>query len=202
MSEIFFKPFVGKSYEKGLFGKRVMILGESHYGEDGEGFTCDMTQAVLKIYLEYRLNKNGKHQRWMNTFLKFERSLVDRKTEGKESEKIWNSLIFYNYLQEPMSGPRKVGTKEQYKNAENAFFEVVEDKQPEYIIVWGKRLYNSMPMDGWKHCSIIEVDGKKTAQGIYTTCNNVKVMAVNHPSSAYSWSYWHKVIGKFLEVEI
>ena len=29
---IFFQPFVGKDYANGgIFGKRIMILGESHY---------------------------------------------------------------------------------------------------------------------------------------------------------------------------
>ena len=34
MGNIFFQPFVGKDYAKGgIFGKRIMILGESHYCE-------------------------------------------------------------------------------------------------------------------------------------------------------------------------
>ena len=40
-SNIFFQPFVGKDYANGgIFGKRIMILGESHY--------CD----AIKIKLE------------------------------------------------------------------------------------------------------------------------------------------------------
>ena len=34
MSNVFFQPFVGKDYAKGgIFGKCIMILGESHYCE-------------------------------------------------------------------------------------------------------------------------------------------------------------------------
>ena len=33
---VFFRPFVGASYAGGgLFGKRIMVLGESHYCDEG-----------------------------------------------------------------------------------------------------------------------------------------------------------------------
>lgn len=36
MSEVFFQPFVGKDYQRGgIFGKRIMVLGESHYCDEG-----------------------------------------------------------------------------------------------------------------------------------------------------------------------
>ena len=34
-SNIFFQPFVGKNYANGgIFGKQIMILGESHYCDE------------------------------------------------------------------------------------------------------------------------------------------------------------------------
>lgn len=33
---VFFQPYVGKDYTiGGLFGKRIMVLGESHYCDEG-----------------------------------------------------------------------------------------------------------------------------------------------------------------------
>ena len=33
---VFFQPFVGKDYTTGgIFGKRIMVLGESHYCDEG-----------------------------------------------------------------------------------------------------------------------------------------------------------------------
>lgn len=35
-NNIFFQPFVGKHYaDGGMFGKRILILGESHYCDEG-----------------------------------------------------------------------------------------------------------------------------------------------------------------------
>ena len=85
-SNIFFQPFVGKDYANGgIFGKRIMILGESHYCDESctDCGDCQLhrecmgfTQQVLDDYL----NENKERQNWMRTFLKFERSLVGEET--------------------------------------------------------------------------------------------------------------------------
>ena len=155
-SNIFFQPFVGKDYVNGgIFGKRIMILGESHYCDESctDCGDCQLhrecmgfTQQVLDDYL----NENKERQNWMRTFLKFERSLVGEETNQAMRLKIWNSVIFFNYLQAAMGGPREAGAAEQYHQAGKAFFEVIEKYQPEYIIVWGKRLWNNLPGGHWR----------------------------------------------------
>ena len=114
--------------------------------------------------------------------------------------KIWNSVIFFNYLQVAMGGPREAGTAEQYHQAGKAFFEVIEKYQPEYVIAWGKRLWNNLPNVRWQDGDDIVVDGYPVATGAYLLSNGkqVKVMAVNHPSVGYSWDYWYRVIQHFL----
>ena len=195
-------PFIGRYYANGgLFGKRVMVLGDSHYCDGG---CCDcgncrlcrlcamFTQDVLRDFLDERKER----QNWMRTFVKFERSLVGKMTDWALRQKIWDSVMFYNYLQVAMSGPRKAGTSAQYKQAANAFFEVIDKYESECIIVWGKRLWNNMPNERWQDGDDIVVDGNHIATGYYLLSNGkrVKVVAVYHPSGGYSWDYWHKVI--------
>lgn len=79
---VFFRPFVGASYAGGgLFGKRIMVLGESHYCDEGcaDCGNClrhrecmEFTSGVVEQYLD----RGVERQRWMQTLLKFERSLV------------------------------------------------------------------------------------------------------------------------------
>lgn len=67
MSNIFFKPFVGSTNATGgIFGKRVMVLGESHYcdkkcgncGNIGTHPECgNFTNRIVK---EFYLNKTAK----------------------------------------------------------------------------------------------------------------------------------------------
>lgn len=207
-SNVFFQPFIGKDYYSGgIFGKRIMVLGESHYCEEGCADCSNIsvhrecmsfTNGVLGDYLNEGLSR----QRWMNTFLKFERSLVGHETEWEERRRIWQSVMFYNYLQVAMGGPRKAGTNEQYTHASRVFYGVIDKYLPQYIIVWGSRLWNYLPGDSrWKNGEPIIIDGYKVETGSYALGNGgrARAMTVNHPSVGYSWDWWHKAIHQFLK---
>lgn len=205
-NNIFFQPFVGKDYANGgIFGKRIMIFGESHYYDEGCSDCGDctlhrecmnFTQQVLGDYLD----ENKERQDWMRTFVKFERSLVGKETDQTLRLMIWNSVVFFNYLQVAMGGPREAGTSAQYRQAGDALFEVMDKYQPEYVIAWGKRLWSNMPGERWREGEDIVVDGYHVATGYYFLSygRQVKVMAVNHPSVGYPWDYWNRVIQDFL----
>ncbi len=204
MSNIFFQPFVGKEYGGGPFGKRIMVLGESHYcGEEcADCGDCSLHKECMNFttnVVQTYLKRNG--GLWMNTYLKFERSLVGHETDSDETERIWNSVIFYNYLQVAMDESRQAGTAEQYRRAADALFETLERYLPEYVIVWGKRLWNNLPSERWADGEDIVVDGCPNATGTYTlrSGKRVKMMVVYHPSAGYSWDYWHRVIQRFLQ---
>ena len=148
---VFFQPFVGRDYTTGgIFGKRIMVLGESHYCDEGctdcgnvaNHRECrTFTNGVVNDYL----NEDKPRERWMSTFLKFERSLVGHETEWPERQRIWQSVLFYNYLQVAMGGPRKAGSDAEYRQAEQALFSVLDQYRPQYIIAWGNRLWGQMP---------------------------------------------------------
>lgn len=182
-----------------------MILGESHYCDEGcsncgdcrlHGECTGFTQGVIKDYID----ENKERQDWMRTFVKFERSLVGKETDQTMRLKIWNSVVFFNYLQVAMRGPREAGTSAQYRQAGDALFEVMDKYQPEYVIAWGKRLWSNMPGERWREGEDIVVDGYHVATGYYFLSygRQVKVMAVNHPSVGYPWDYWNRVIQDFL----
>lgn len=77
--------------------------------------------------------------------------------------------------------------------------EALDKYQPEYVVVWGKHLWDKMPGERWQDGEAIVVDGCRTATGAYLLSNGrrVKAMAVNHPSVGYSWDYWYRVLEKF-----
>lgn len=205
MSNVFFKPFVGKNYQTGgIFGKRIMILGESHHCGDDCSNRCtraecaNFTNNVLEQYLG-----DDDWEKYFNTFRRFERSLVGHYTNEEDQREIWNSVLFYNYLQVAMGGPRQAGTTTDYQTAVPAFYEVLDTYQPECIIVWGYRLWDSLPGDDrWQESEpIVMEDGQTVETGFYQlgNGNRAKAMAVCHPSAGYSWEKWHDAIQKFLK---
>lgn len=212
---VVFLPNVGNSYKCGLFfgdkgqlvlgshegiGLKVLVLGESHYcdedlsDEDKESFTRD----VMNWYLEASSDRD-KWKRWMNTFLKFERAFYNHVTGVNETNDFWNHVIFYNYLQEFIDGPRKAGASELYLNANKAFFAVLEQYQPDVVVVWGKRLWNNLPNERWSYDEEVIIGDKAISLGSYSlsTGKKVNVLPVYHPSCAFSWTYWHEVLTYF-----
>lgn len=198
MENVFFKPWVGAEYASGgIFGKRILVLGESHY-TDGEP-DPEKTTKVLNEYLSYDTSVPS----YLQSFNKFERSLAGAAANGAVRRQIWNSVVFYNYLQTPMSGPRQAGQKSDYAASAAAFFEVLERYHPEYIIVWGYRLWDFLPANRWEWGESLTVNGKSYNVGAYLLSDGtrVKAISVKHPSAGYSWAEWHKVLCPFLQLE-
>lgn len=202
MKNIIFEPWIGDNYQNGgIFGKKILVVGESCYCDEEEA-TADITTRIVRNYLDIRQgNYNQTKGGWINTYLKFERSLVNRETSLIDSINIWHSIAFYNYLQVPMDGAREAGTWQDYVQAQPAFLEVLNHLRPEYVIVWGVgRLYDALPNKNWEHGQPINIDGYALKNGNYKleTGDICKVVFVYHPSTGYSWDWWHQAINKII----
>ena len=198
MEHVYFKPWIGENYKTGgIFKKKILVVGEGHvFG--GCDF-CGLKYAkecedlnTTQVVNEYLNQCSGK---WTSTYRKFERSLVNKETTPEESNEIWQSIAFFNFLQVAMTEARKSGTNEDYKEGQTAFLEVIENLKPDLIIVWGVgRLYNWLPDEGWIDGDKIEVDGYKVKNGYYQLNNGKKsrLIAVYHPSTGYDWNWWYE----------
>ena len=188
MSNINFKPWIGKNYlTKGFQGKRILVLGESHYcsKELSEGGRCyplckrelmnvacfTQTQDVVR---EAVYDYGG--QRYLQAFLCFERAVAGKVLSQEEREKFWESVMFYNYIQ----------------------------YSPDYIIVWGVRLYNGLPGFGGEGHKLTLDNGDYNYYWNYTINGKViPALKIHHPSAptGKNWEYWHEVIFNFLSHE-
>lgn len=202
MENVFFEPWVGENYEiGGIFGKRILVLGESHYcggckncGDSTNRGECAKftTEKCIKPYL------NGEAGRWGTTFKKFEQTLVEGEIDDNLRKAIWNSVIFYNYLQVSMTQPRQGGLWDDYRRSDDAFFEVLEKYRPQLIIAWGvSRLYYNMPGgDKWKDGEEKIIDNYSIRNGYYILRDNteVRVIWIYHPSAGFSSEWWRQVV--------
>lgn len=209
MGKVNFKPWVGTNYAKGIEGKKILVLGESHYckelAKDGRCYpSCECGKMneqchmfTINVISNFRDNYRGEHE--LQTFLCFERAMAGRKLDQKEREEFWDSIVFYNYMQYAQSGPRR--PLEQTNDSSEAFREILEEHMPDYIIVWGKRLYGRMPNWNGVQSEITLDNGDKTDVWIYDI-NGKKIPAIRvlHPSSpkGKKWGYWHLFYKNFL----
>lgn len=207
-----FRPWVGRQYENGgILGKRVLVLGASHYcGDFGSGdctrcgsdkgplgrcwyFTEDVINEML-----YRYDSSEK---WMQTFLCFERAVMGKELDQAEREAFWHSIAFYNFLQNATSGPRRTVQTDCYALSGAAFEEVLHILIPDRIILWGKSLYRMIPdLNGHHSCFEIP-EGKVDVWNYPIVDKVVPALNVVHPSTAEGkrWEYWHKFYVSFLD---
>lgn len=204
-----FLPFVGDQYSYGISfndngelvlgtkenpGKKVLVLGESHYCDEdlSDEELSSFTREVLDCYL-----KSEERYSWMRTFLKFERALSNADT-NIDSKSIWNHLMFYNYLQCPLRGLRMAGDSRRYEDATTPFFAILKKYKPDYIIVWGRRLFVNLPSENvqeGEYMPSIEID----IWSYQIDGHTIMVLPVVHPSGGFLWGYWHEVIVELLK---
>lgn len=206
---VMFLPFVGDNYEHGISfdekgnlvlgteakpGKKVLVLGESHYCDEdlSDEELSSFTREVLDCYL-----KSEERYSWMRTFLKFERALSNADT-NIDSKSIWNHLMFYNYLQCPLRGLRMAGDSRRYEDATTPFFAILKKYKPDYIIVWGRRLFVNLPSENvqeGEYMPSIEIN----IWSYQIDGHTIMVLPVVHPSGGFLWGYWHEVIVELLK---
>lgn len=213
MSNINFKPWVGKYYQtSGYHGKRILVLGESHYckQELSEGGRCypfckrelmndacfSQTHVVVhNAVYDYKGNKE------LRCFITFERAVAGKELSQQEREEFWHSVVFYNYVQYALSGPGMSPNADHWGKSEKAFVELLEKYMPDYIIVWGARLYNKLPTLGG-HASKMKVSDMYTADVKVYSINgkNIPALKIYHPSMprGKNWDFWHEAIDTFL----
>lgn len=207
-----FLPWIGKDYDKGLSydndgklilgteknpGKKILVLGESHYIDDeyNSGYKS-FTRGVIKDFLLREENL-----RLMNTFIKFERSLCNRHLNMDESKELWTHMAFYNYMTVPQTSPRTEVQYEKYADSEKAFKNVLEfdSISPDYIIVWGMRLYSYMPLlEGGPGETISYGDYDSPTWVYKTSKKSIFVLPIYHPSVGYDWAFWYQIIRIFI----
>jgi len=191
-----YEPFRGANCEKGIEGKKIMVVGFSIYGGKDEDRKADALPIRVNMYRD----DNVPFDYWMNTYTKFIRAIKGDYIRRGGSSDTWDLLLFYNYIQEPLNGTRIPPTAQQLNDAIKPFEEMVKEFKPDIILPWGKTLYNAIPKD---FPSITgkegePIDGNETWQ--YELDGKIiRMLKMTHPSAGYSWKYWHEIINKLLK---
>ena len=161
MEYVKFKPWKGDNYEGLFLGKKLLILGDSHYCAKDENrndacrskgdcsYDC-MNERCYKMtydlirgeYMEYRSGR-AKSAGHLQTILTFEKNLFGYTPSPQESLNFWNSVIFYNYIQHSQYRPRerRKTNAEEIGDYREAFRKVLAEYKPDYIIIWSKFLF-------------------------------------------------------------
>ncbi len=214
-----FLPWVGNSYECGMLGydgngvirygsaqmsgKRIMVSGESHYCANPE---TEAVESITRDVISDIIDPRSEHEPYKNTYTKFAKSAIGTFDELSDSAKseFWNHVLFYNYVQTAISGARVAPTNEEFKDSRDAFFEVLSKYKPDIVIVWGSRLYNSLPQTGNQLADLVIENGEYAGQSTELWSYEVEgrlvaLMPIVHPSAGFDLKLHNAFIRQFIE---
>ncbi len=133
-SNPFFRPWKGQNYEHGVNGKRLLLLGESHYGAGAN--TPDMTNLYIKGYLASPRN--------IRFFDGIERLVTGGPLQFSQREQFWQSVAFCNFLQEALPDNKAPKPARLWLAARDPFVHVLHEFKPERLLILGTATWNSL----------------------------------------------------------
>lgn len=200
------KPWIGENYQNGggIFRQRTLILGGSQYSpgyenfhtEEGKAEWQSFTNDVVYYYLDPDING-----RWKGTYTSFINSIFGGPSNDEQRGRFFDSVIFYNYLQEIAgASASEAGNFDYHASCHfNAFKEILEEHRPEVVISWGSKVWEALPND-WGHGSAEIRDGvtvgTEISQKIYHYPFHdtvICLVGVRHPSIGYSPDFHHQI---------
>lgn len=200
-----FLPWIGDNYKNGggVFRQRTLILGGSHYSDEYESFQnpelrqewATFTNEVVEYYLDD--NIRGK---WKGTYSRFVNSVYGDTTDLDRRRNFFESVVFYNYLQDVAGGGPTEAHRYDYNEPRHfqAFTEVIETLRPEVVISWGYKAWNALPNDwGFGPAVVskgIELEAGGKSFDIYDypyRGTDIRLVGVHHPSIGYDVGFHH-----------
>ena len=167
-----FDPWIGSHHwDKGLSGVRVLLLGESHYGDVGRE-SSTFTNEVVREW--------GQQQR--HRFFTITQKLILGLGNGwisdRERSGFWERVAFYNFVQSfPGPGPRHRPTNAAWEAASDPFLSTLQELEPQLLVVLGLELSRHLPR----------------------IPQRIRVCIVKHPSSpGFRLREWQPVVSEAL----
>lgn len=162
-----FLPWVGEKYQNGCLGLRTLIVCESHYGSRENERPLVTSEIIKALALGEKNPLANRRLKRHPHFSKIMNSIINKRgyRSRLEREEFWNSVAYYNYIQEFISGTRVNPKNHHWELGKKAFIEVLETLQPQLVISYSLR----------------------NGENLRDLSGDTIVAIVNHPSSGFSY---------------
>lgn len=189
---IVFQPWVGSRFAGG--DVRLLLLGESHYGEPHE----DAAQSTIHVVEQWKT-----HQ-WTVRYLTTAARLMTGKQAGQiDRAGDLEAIAFYNFIQVGMETIKRRPSWAQFQASAPAFRAVLQQLNPTHVIATGTGLWNAMPaFDVGGEGEQVDLAGQTRLVGHYCTpSGSALATSVPHLSRGLSATYWREPVSAFLAMK-
>jgi hypothetical protein len=185
-----FKPWISENYRfnKSRFG-RVLLLGESHYGDStnvNKNFTIEVVQDIIDgvVCQSYRYF-----------------TILGRLFNQNDRTDIFNNCAFANLIQEVLEAPRQYPTDSELATIHSAFWDILKLTRPEKVIVTSQRAWEYWLPDNdprGEKIDDLSVENKHSTIWKYQFDDvDCTAIGIGHPSSRGFYD-WRELVKKYL----
>jgi hypothetical protein len=170
------RPWVGRKYDEGVGGKRVLLLGESNYDPSPEPTAQDPNILLDNV-------KHCVFEGSVPFFTKAAKLVLmasgSTRISRDDIRDLWTRVAFSNYVQRILRRARERPSPEDWDLGREALSDLIADRRPEVIVAMGLHLASNLD---W----------------LSSAAPSVTVVPVAHPSSfGFAYAKW---VGKVKRV--
>ena len=173
-SGVFFLPWIGERFSASN-GTRLLILGESHYG-DAKGETPDLTRNCVSQHAS---------RTWNHRFFTMLTQLVTGEDHFLVDRQAFLAKVsFYNYVQRSVADSWGVApSDDDFARNESALRAVIERLNPTHVLVCSWRLWDNLPSTLFAPTALVTLSERFQIWSMNTE-PAVLSMGIPHPSRA------------------
>jgi len=203
-------PWIGVNYMNLPVGKRLLIVGESHYVPDGENDEGNITTYTDINWTREFILKEGLYNYGNDAsnplIVNLEKTIFNKKPNLDDKIKLWSNVAFFNITQTLLDSIKNRPDHEMKIVGRNAFFQLVKLLKPDICLFGGVAFsdYVAAKYEVIENINYELIEFKKSQKISKTyprsaTLSNkenhkLTFVFVKHPSKYYSWDIWAEFV--------
>ena len=208
-------PWVGRTYSGAAFGKRLLIVGESHYAKANPNQTVEAGIEKYNGYKEFTREVIWEcpiSGEWPNRTLE----IIPRIFMGDKNyrrEEFWQGVAFYNFIQRMVNydaKPPERPSKDDFMLGWTVFYDVLKVLRPDYCVFLGSTAHQCF-WAAMKNMGADYSDVKRREKvgrcwgyraGLKIADNEIPLVFIQHPGKCFSPPEWHQFLWREFPSEI
>jgi len=215
VSDLRWTPWVGQNYAKAEMGRRLLIVGESHYAK---GTPNEVVEVVMKNnsrdkeFTREVIWESPVSGDWNNRTM----DAIPQIFMGDKNyrrEEFWQGVAFYNFVQRMVNydvNPPERPSEEDFIQGWAVFYDVLKILQPDYCVFLGSAAHHRF----WASMKKIEADFSDVKRrekigrcwsycaGIKMAEKEIPLVFIQHPGRCFSAPAWHSYLSRELPAEL
>lgn len=147
IESIHWLPWIGEKYFEIPSEHRMLVIGESHYLDQGKvpaEAEADRINKMRRDYSQRMIGEDIQHKYYYDvpTYRNFHKALFNN--ESLDFTKFWDKVGFFNLIQIPLDSNKNRPTKQEFEMGWQAFEEILKRLTPSYCIFIGSSAVNHL----------------------------------------------------------